>query len=321
MASHRANPADGGGYGRPRALSPNVGLQIEPKIERHSDGVADPPSTQPPQHILAKKGRIHAKPDAAEPRDGRDERLPELAQKRQARLPVVHVPGPVLDAQNVGRLGHVRQDRVVTGHLPMMRIETAEGARDLQPRRDHDAVHINRDGAEPERGQHASDDAGVEILQAADGGHRERFQPATHRPRHRQPAEPREAAHQRIVGEVRDMPQPTPADHHEGDQQAHHRGDAVVAAQRRAPEHVANHRVEACATQIPPEQLEPCVRCQGHIAEGQCEITIDTGRQIEFPLSHRLRPFVRGRTGWVAPPFNHSERPFSIQQTTYKLHF
>ena len=47
----------------PGRLRPDVLLQIEPAIEGHLDGVPGVPRAEPLQHILPKKGAIHAKPD------------------------------------------------------------------------------------------------------------------------------------------------------------------------------------------------------------------------------------------------------------------
>jgi hypothetical protein len=258
--------------------------------------------------------RIHAKAyPAATPRR-RDQLGPQLSQKRQARFAIVHVAGPILHAEDVGGFGDVRQDRVVTRHLPVMRVEAAEGAFHLQPGRDHHAVHIDRDRPQPERRQPPRDHAGVQILQSTDGRHRERFQPATDRAGRWQALEPREAAEHGIVGDIGDMPQATPADHEQADQQSHHRHDAVVTPSGVPAKHLAHQGIEACPSEIAAEQLEACVRRQCDVAELQRQITIDTRRQIEFPLSHGQRPFVVDVEGWVAPPFNHNGGPFSISK-------
>jgi hypothetical protein len=89
-------------------------------------------------------------------------------------------------------------------------------------------------------------------------------QPAADRPRGRHHAEAAEALHQRVVLEERDMAQPTPADHHQGDDQAHHRDDAEVAPARCARKCL---RITAALNRgrrrkIAPEQLEPGIRRQ-----------------------------------------------------------
>ena len=227
----------------------------------------------------------------------------------------MHVAGPILHAEDVGGLRHVRQDRVVTRHLPVVRVEAAKRAFDLLPRRHHDTVHIDRQRAETERGQHPRDDARVEILQPADGGHREHLQPAADGPRRRQVSEPGEAAEQWIVGDIRHMPQSATADHQQAQQQPHHRHEAVVAPRRGTTKDLAHQRVEPRLAEIPREQFEPGVRGQRDVAEVQRQIAIDTRLQIEFPLSHCQRPFVVDVEGWVAPPFNHNGGPFSISKS------
>ena len=105
--------------------------------------------------------------------EGHHDLVPHLPQKRQARLSVMHVPRPVLHAQDVRGLGDMRQDRVVARHLAVMRIEAAKRALHLQPCRDHHAIHVDGDRPQPERGQHARDDAGIGILQPANGCHQD----------------------------------------------------------------------------------------------------------------------------------------------------
>ena len=212
------------------------------------------------------------------------------------------------------RLGDVREDRVVARHLPVMRVEPAKGAFDLQPGRDHHAIDIDRDRAESERRHHARNHAGVQILQAANGRHRELLQPAADRAGGRQPAEPREPAEQRVVRHIRHMAQPAPADDQQTDQQPDHRDHPVVAPWGRAPEDLTDQRVKAGAPQIPREQFQPGIRRQRDVVELERQIAIDTGLQIEFSLSHAQRRFVVDSGRLVALPFNHNGGPFSISK-------
>ena len=106
-----------GCHWHPGGTVPDVALQIQPAIERDFDGIAHAAALQPPQHILAEKRPIHAKPQPGPARAQPDQRRPQGPQERQARLPIVDVARPILDPQDVGRLGQVRHDRVVAGHL------------------------------------------------------------------------------------------------------------------------------------------------------------------------------------------------------------
>ena len=237
---------------------------------------------------------------------------PQGAQKRQPGFAVVDIPGPILHAQDVGGLGQVRQDRVVAGHLAVMRVEPAEGPLDLQPGRDHHAVHIDRPGAQAQRPHHAGDHRRVDLLQPVDRGHGEGLQPATHRARRRQDLHLTEAPDQRIIVEEGEVPQPPAAHHEQPDHQAHHRRRAEVAPAAGAGERLTNHGVEAGRAQVAAEQLQPGIRGECDIGELQGQIAIDTRGQIGSSSSHGRWPFVVGRTGWITPPFNHNGRPFSM---------
>ena len=52
------------------------------------------------------------------------------------------------------------------GHLPLVRVVAPRRPFDLQPRRHDDAVHIDRPGAQPQRGQQLAHDGRVEGLEA-----------------------------------------------------------------------------------------------------------------------------------------------------------
>ena len=117
-----------------------------------------PARLPPAQHILVEKRPIHAKAPPGTPgAEGRELR-PQLPQKRQPRLPIVDVPRPILDSQDVRGLGQVRHDRVVAGHLPLVRVEAAKRPLDLQPRRDDHPIDIDRPRAQPESRHQLADD-------------------------------------------------------------------------------------------------------------------------------------------------------------------
>jgi hypothetical protein len=111
------------------------------------------------------------------------------------------------------RLGQVRHDRVVTRHLPVMRVEAAKGAFDLQAGRHHDAVHINRPRPHAQGRQHARDHGRVDRLQGRDRRHRESLQPPTRGARRRHHLHFAEPLEQRIVLDEGEVPQPSATDH------------------------------------------------------------------------------------------------------------
>jgi hypothetical protein len=298
----------------PGWLRPNVLLQVEPPIEGHLDGVPGRPRPEPLEHILPEKRPIHAKPDRPAARQQRPELRPQVAQKGQPRFPVVDVARAILHAEHVGRLGQVRHDRVVARHLPVMRVEAAEGAFDLQARRHDDPVHIDRPRAHAQRGEDARDHRRVDLLQAGDGRHREALQPPTHGAGRRQNLDLAEALEHRIVLEIRQMPQSPTADDQQPGHQPHHRHGAEVAPAGRPGTRRANGRIEARRAQILPEQLEPGIRGERDVREFQLQIPIDSRPQIGSASSHVRWPFGVDTEEWVAPSFNHNGRPFSISK-------
>ena len=87
----RARHGEAGHAGRhrqPGGTVPDVALQIQPAIERDFDGIAHAAALQPPQHILAEKRPIHAKPQPGPARAQPDQLRPQGPQERQARLPM-----------------------------------------------------------------------------------------------------------------------------------------------------------------------------------------------------------------------------------------
>ena len=309
----RARDGETGHVGRdrdPGRFGADVLLQIQPAIERDFDGIADPARLQPPQHILAEKRPIHAEPQPAPARAQRRELRPQVTQKRQPRLPVVDVARPVLHPQDVRGLGHVRHDRVVAGHLPVMRVEAAKRSLDLQPGRHHHAVDIDRPRAQPQPGQQVAHHGRVEGLQAAAGRHREVRQPPTHGPRRRHDAYAREALEDRVVRHVGQVAQAPAADNHQPDEHPHHRDHAEVAPPRHAGKRVAHQTIEASRAQVAPEQFQPGIRREHDVREFQGKISVDTGRQISFSSSHVSWPFVAGMRSWFAPSSKPQRKAF-----------
>ena len=272
------------------------------------------PRAEPPQHILAEKRAIHAKADRPAVWQQRRQLRPQIPQEGQPRFPVVDVPRPIFHAQHVSSLGQVRHDRVVTRHLPVMRVEPAEGPLDLQPGRDHHAVDIDRPRAHAQRRQHARDHRRVDRLQPCDGRHREPLQPPTHRARRRHHLDLAEALEQRVILDEGEMPQPPAAHEQQPHQHPHHRHRPEVTPGGHPGHGVADRRIEAGRAQVAAEQLEPGIRGQRDVGELELHISIDSGSQIGSASSHVRWPFVVEVEGWVTPPFNHNARPFSISK-------
>ena len=81
---------------------------------------------------------------------------------------------------------------------------------------------------------------------------------------------------------------------------------------REVGKRLAHQLIEATGAQVALQEFQPGVRREANVIELQRQIPIDTGMQIGFSSSHGQWPFMCGRRRWVAPPFNHTGRPFSI---------
>jgi hypothetical protein len=135
-------------------------------------------------------------------------------------------------------------------------------------------------------------------------------QPPTRRARRRDHLQLAEPLEHRVVGDIGEVPQPSPSDDQQPDQQAHGRDRPEIAAERRAGEGLANQRVEPDAPQVLIDQFQPRIRRELHVPEIERQIPIDSGCQIGFSSSHCRWPFVRGRRVGLAPPFNHKRKAF-----------
>lgn len=164
----------------PLSLPTDIALQVQPDVERHFDGIPGAAGLQPAQRVLTEERAVHAKTDLSALADQRRDLGPHFPRKRQPSLSVMHIARAVLHPEQMRRLSHMRRDRVVAGNLALMRIEAAEGTRDLQTGRDHYAIDVDRQRAQAQPRQHVRDHRGIKRLQPPDGLHGELRQPATY---------------------------------------------------------------------------------------------------------------------------------------------
>ncbi len=90
------------------------------------------------------KRRIHAEFQDHRAAKPRAQLIDQLAHEGLRSLGVVDVARAVLKPQNLPGLGHVRQERIVTGILGMMRVETVHRPSNLVASSDYRAININR---------------------------------------------------------------------------------------------------------------------------------------------------------------------------------
>ena len=140
-----------------------------------------------------------------------------------------------------------------------MRVVAPRRPFDLQPRRHDDAVHIDRPGAQPQRGQQLAHDGRVEGLEAGDRPHREVPQPPTQRPRGGHDAHVAEPLEDRVVGDGGQMPQAPAANDHQPDEHPHHHHHPEVAPARQVGKRLAHQLIEATGAQVALQEFQPGV--------------------------------------------------------------
>ena len=195
------------------------------------------------------------------------------------------IAGPVLEAEDVSRLGHVRDQRVVARVLPMMGVEAAESPADGGPRADDRSIHVDRQARQLEPGQRLGHEIPIQGDERRQRLLGELPQPIGDRPAGGQSGQATEARHQRIPAEV---PQVLEAPGPDVEQrQQHHRDPrtAVVAAQSR--EGLTQPRPQIDLAQIAPEQLQAAVRRERLGDELDREITLDHPPQGRYRQAHQ----------------------------------
>jgi hypothetical protein len=217
----------------------------------------------------------------------------QIAQERPAGLAVVDVAGAVLDPQQVTGLGEVGGDRVVAVVLAMVGVEAAEGALDLKPGADHRAVGVHREPAQLQRAHRVRHQLGVERQQCSPHRRGAATEPAAQRPITGQHAQPGETRQHRIAGQVAHVLEPARADDQHRQHQPHHRHRRVVTGGVGALQVTAQAGGEVQAAQETPHQLQSAERGEAVGGEPQGQVSVDTGVQVSFSLSHDLWPL-----GW-----------------------
>ena len=122
-------------------------LQAQAPPKRHRDRVLHALGVRHVDRVRAEKRPVHAHCQHRPALERGVELLEQRLQNTHRRLAVVHVARPVADPRHLARVRLVRRDRAIARHRPPMRIAPPARDLDLQPRRHHRAVHVQRQPA------------------------------------------------------------------------------------------------------------------------------------------------------------------------------
>jgi len=260
-------------------------LEGQPAPVADLDGVGTAPGGQEAQDVALEESRVHAELEREATTEGRAQAGDDLPQEGPGLLRIVHIAGPILDPQDVARLGEMGQERVVAGILAVMGIEAAEGSTHGGPRADHGAIKVDR---QPWQGQALDgvDDEGlVELDERAQGGLGELAQPVADGAGGGDPRQPAEAREQRIPRDIAQVLQPPSADVEQAEHEQREASSAIVAARR------ATRRAQPLRhvplLQIAPEQLQATVRGQLLLDELDVQLPLDQPSQARYAQSHQ----------------------------------
>ena len=249
------------------------------------DGVRAAPSGKQPQDGRLEKRGVHAKFERQRPAQPTADSVNQVPQKGRSLLGVVHVPGPILEAQDVPGLGDVSQQRIVAAVFAMVRIEAAERPGDRRSGADHGAVDIEGEPRHVEAGQGIEHELLIELDQRPQRLLGEAPEPVAHRAGRRHARQTREAAHEGIADQIMEMFQAPGADVQQGHEQQREPRSAVVTANRRTGRVQAARELEV--PHIPPQQFEAAVRREllGHECDRQ--ISLDHLPQGAYAQTHQ----------------------------------
>ena len=185
------------------------------------------------------------------------------------------VARPILDPQHLPALRLVGRDRVVARDFAVMGIVAPLRPRDLQSRRHHRAIDVDRQPALPALPDPPGYHERVDPVQPRQMAGPERAQPSAHRPRRRQLPQPTEALHDRITGEIAEMTHAAAATPQQREEREHHADDAEVRRGQSPAELVPQHAHPASAVEKPPYELQARVRGHAPACVAQPQLPVD----------------------------------------------
>jgi hypothetical protein len=193
---------DVGGHGEPALPLGGELLQGQPAPVPDLDGIGTAPGGQQAEHGTLAEGGVHAELQGEPTAEGGPQAVDDLAQERDALLGIVHVARPILDPQDVPRLRHVGQQRVVAGIFPMMRVEAAKGPAHGGAGAHHGAIDVDRQARQGQAPDRVDDEVVVELDQWTQGGLGELPEPVADGAGRRDAGQTAEPGDQGIAGDI-----------------------------------------------------------------------------------------------------------------------
>ena len=224
----------------------------------------------------------------------------------------MHIAGPILHPQDVARLGHVGEQRIVAGILAVMGIEAAEGPAHRRPRADHGAIDIDREARQRQAREGLDDEVVVELDERGQRPLGELPQPVAHRARRGQARQPAEARDQRIAGDVAQVLQPARAHVQQCQHEQSEPAPTIISARRgtRGPQPL--RQVELA--QVAAEQFQPAIRGQLLVRELHMQRPLDHPGKLATLNRIRGVSCVWGVT-WGCPPLRAHRGPFCFTRS------
>ena len=139
---------------RQRAASPDPALQVQTAPERHLEGKAGGMLFQLLEYLLFEVVAVHATTKMVARAQGLLDLAEERPQKGYGGLAVVYIPRPIVQPQEMTAFGQKSRDRIVAGHLAMMRIVAPGRTADLGAGAQHRAVDVDGQRTGVQTGAH-----------------------------------------------------------------------------------------------------------------------------------------------------------------------
>jgi hypothetical protein len=285
MARSWKKPVTCGATGEPALPLSGELLQGQPVPVPDLDGIGTAPGRQQTEHGALAEGGVHAELQGEPAAERGPQAGDHLPQEGDALLGIVQVAGPVLHPQDVPRLGHGGQERVVAGILPMMGIEAAEGPADGGARAHDRAIDVDRQARQGQAPDRVDDEVVVELDQGAQGALAELPEPVADGAGGRDAGQPAEARDQRVPGDITQVLEAAGADVEQRQDEPRKPAAPVVPAGGGARR--AQSARQVLLSQVAAQQLQAAVRGQLLGPELDVQRPLDHPSQARYAQAHQ----------------------------------
>ena len=288
-------------------------LKINPLPEGNLEGISGLLSFHEPENRLGKERTVHAEVQPIAGTERLDDLPEDVPEESDRRFSIMDIPRTILNTEKVARLSQVGGDRIVTRHLPMVRVVSAEGTFHRQSRREYRTIHIAGERTNRQGKNDSGDDFRIQATESFHVGFRESLQPATDRLATRKLGQRTKPANEGIAAKEIYMSKSSSSHEKESQKKPNHRYHVEIPRQGWARKMPSKGPVQLNFPEITVDQLKSGVGSQASFREFDSQFSIDSASQIGFSLSHRLWPFVE--VDWCVGllPKTTTEGPFQYQ--------